>query len=95
MSVDTFRVNRSELRWNGSLYGYGDTLTRDQILSVNPSKLGTLLRTKTIVEDERGTPLDSRTMADLRDLARDVGIEGPLPRAKADLISEIEGAKHG
>ena len=92
--ITKYRVLRDNFRFNGVVYNRGDAIARDDILAVAPEKLGSLLRTR-FIDEPPDQPLTDLGMDELRDLARDVGLEGPLPRRKSDLITAIEEGKHG
>lgn len=83
-----------DMKYNGRHYPAGSVITRDAIEKGPSYKLGTLLRTRYIGEpgDAR---LEDMKVDELRDHARSLGLTGPLPRRKVDLIEAIEGAKHG
>lgn len=87
MSFDKYEVQRT-MKFNGRSFERGDAISHDLIVGVAPEKLGTLLRTKYIAP--AATALSDLSMGDLRDHARDVGVTGPLPRSKADLVDAIE-----
>ncbi len=79
-------------KFNGRDFERGDAISHDYIVEVAPEKLGTLLRTRFIGEPP-DRQLSDMTMPELRDFAREVGLEGPLPRKKDDLVAEIESVR--
>ncbi len=83
-----------DMKFDGREYAAGSAIGRETILSVNPEKLGILLRTR-YIGDPGDLRLEDMNHSELRDHARDLGVVGPLPRSNADLIEVIEGAKHG
>lgn len=87
-AVEKYQALRG-FKFNGRRFERGDAVSHDLIVGVAPEKLGTLLRTRFI-----GYPPDRQladmSMSELRDAAREVGIEGALPRRKDDLVDLIE-----
>jgi len=87
-------VNRPNFRFNGKLYDKGDPISVDEILSVNPGKLGTLVRTRTVVEPP-DRELAGMKKDELIDYAHSLEVTVSSSWTKADIIEAIEGAKHG
>jgi hypothetical protein len=86
--VEKYQALR-DFKFNGRKFGRGDAIAHDYIVSVSPEKLGTLLRTRFIAPPP-DRQLEDMTMSELREMAREVGLEGPLPRGKKDLVAVIE-----
>jgi hypothetical protein len=87
--AEKYRVRRT-LKFNGRAYEAGDAIDRAAIISVDPSKLGSLTRTGFIELDPVARPLDKMTKADLIDYGREIGAAVDQAMVKADLIAAIE-----
>ena len=81
-------------KFNGRQYEAGDTITREQIVSVHPEKLGTLERTRLIVPDPLTNPIEKMTKDELLDYARDVGVTVSASWRKREVREAIEDARH-
>lgn len=92
--IEKYQVNRSELLFNGKRYNKGDAISHQEIVSVAPEKLGTLVRTRTIIEPPNRT-LDDMTKDELIDYGHEIGANFQSSWKKADIAEAIEEAKHG
>ena len=82
-------------KFNGRQYERGDTITRDEILAVNPEKLGTLERVRLIEPDPLTNPVDKMTKDELIQHARDIGAKVDHNWRKAQIREAVEDALHG
>lgn len=82
------------MKFNGRNFEAGDPIDRGYILDVNPSKLGTLLRTR-FIEEAPHVGLQGMTKDELVVHAADVGADVDKRWGIQRIIATIEESKHG